>query len=443
MSQLYFANWESLRAHPIPQWYDDAKVGIFIHWGPYSVPAYANPSFQLGEIPTEYDWYTNNPYAEWYANSVRVGKGPTYEHHIKTYGKDFPYERFTDMWKAENWDPQQWASLFKQAGAKYVVLVTKHHDGFCLFHSKYTDFSTTSRGPMRNITGELTQAVRDAQMKMGLYYSGYYNWTFYDEPVFSKANCRSYCPPTYAYADFVYSQCKELIDTYQPSLFWNDIGWPEVGEDALKHLLAHYYNSNEDAVVNDRFSGFYHGYLVKEYQSGKQNRTEKWEMTRGLGLSFGYNQMENESNAIGCTELLDLLAGTVANNGNLLINVGPKADGTIPDWQEKRLRVMGDWLRRNGAAIYDTRICTRKSEDLPACTLNYTRKDGTCYLLLTKTPKEAFSVTVKGLRANPQPLDPAVHTETTCENGVCTIHVGARDTDEPLAFRISGQDDVI
>lgn len=107
MSQLYFANWESLRAHPIPQWYDDAKVGIFIHWGPYSVPAYANPSFQLGEIPTEYDWYTNNPYAEWYANSVRVGKGPTYEHHIKTYGKDFPYERFTDMWKAENWDPQQ------------------------------------------------------------------------------------------------------------------------------------------------------------------------------------------------------------------------------------------------------------------------------------------------------------------------------------------------
>jgi len=166
-------------------------------------------------------------------------------------------------------------------------------------------------------------------------------------------------------------------------------------------------------------------------------------MTRGLGLSFGYNQMENESNAIGCTELLDLLAGTVANNGNLLINVGPKADGTIPDWQEKRLRVMGDWLRRNGAAIYDTRICTRKSEDLPACTLNYTRKDGTCYLLLTKTPKEAFSVTVKGLRANPQPLDPAVHTETTCENGVCTIHVGVRDTDEPLAFRISGQDDVI
>lgn len=175
MSQLYFANWESLRAHPIPQWYDDAKVGIFIHWGPYSVPAYASPSFQLGEIPTEYDWYTNNPYAEWYANSVRVGKGPTYEHHIKTYGKDFPYERFTDMWKAENWDPQQWASLFKQAGAKYVVLVTKHHDGFCLFPSKYTDFSTTSRGPMRNITGELTQAVRDAQMKMGLYYSGYYN----------------------------------------------------------------------------------------------------------------------------------------------------------------------------------------------------------------------------------------------------------------------------
>ncbi|MEG2288045.1 MAG: alpha-L-fucosidase, partial [Ruthenibacterium sp.] len=171
----YFANWESLNAHPIPQWYDECKLGIFIHWGPYSVPAYANPSYQLGEIPIERDWYINNPYAEWYQNSVNVGEGPTYEHHIKTYGKDFPYENFADLWKAEHWNPEEWVQLFEKAGAKYVVLVTKHHDGFCLFPSKYSDFNSTLRGPMRNITGELCDAVNKSTMKMGLYYSGYLN----------------------------------------------------------------------------------------------------------------------------------------------------------------------------------------------------------------------------------------------------------------------------
>lgn len=438
MSKKYYANWESLNSHPIPQWYEDCKLGIFIHWGLYSVPAYANPSHQLGEIPIEKEWYTNNPYAEWYRNSVRVGEGPTYEHHIKTYGKDFPYENFADMWKAEKWDPQQWVDLFQKAGAKYVVLVTKHHDGFCLFPSQYTDFSSDKRGPMRNITGELCDAVAKSDMRMGLYYSGFLNWQFDDEPVFSKTNINTYCSPTYAYADFAYNQSKELLDTYQPDLFWNDVGWPQKGEEHLKYLLAHFYNQNEDAVVNDRFSGFYHGYHTKEYKSGDPSKKEKWEMCRGLGLSFGYNQMENDSNAISCRDLIDLLVTTVSNNGNLLINVGPKADGTIPDWQEKRLLALGQWLQPNGEAIYGTRPSSHTGFEAGNCDVNFTQKDGNLYVMLTKVPKEAFDVVIPNLTGTPVALDPKVSFTYTQTGTSCMLHFDARENDYALALRFPG-----
>lgn len=435
MTDRYFANWESLKAHPIPKWYEDCKLGIFIHWGIYSVPAFANPSYQLGEIPIEKDWYINNPYSEWYANSVRVGEGPTYEHHKKTYGLDFPYERFADMWKAEKWEPGKWVALFEKAGAKYVVLVTKHHDGFFLFPSRYTEFSSVNRGPMRDITGELSEAVQKADMKMGLYYSGYLNWIFDDEPVFSKKNIETYCNPTYEYADFVYKQSRELIDTYKPSLFWNDVGWPKQGEEHLKHLLSHYYNANKDAVVNDRFSGFYHGYLTKEYKSGIVSREQKWEMCRGLGLSFGYNQMENRSNAISSRDLISLLVSTVANNGNLLVNVGPKADGTIPDWQEELLLALGEWLKINGEAIYGTRITNRESLKLENATVHFTGKDNRHYLMLTEIPKDAFTVFIPGLTGVPEVLDSRVQFNASNENGGLQLNLSSRENDFPLAFR--------
>ena len=435
MKKKQFANWESLNSHPIPQWYEDCKLGIFIHWGLYSVPAFANPSYQLGEIPTEYDWYVNNPYAEWYENSVRVGEGPTYEHHIKTYGKDFAYTNFADMWKAENWNPQEWVDLFQKAGAKYVVLVTKHHDGFCLYPSEYTDFNSVKKGPMRDITGELCEAVEKTDMKMGLYYSGFLNWRFDDEPVFSKSNIETYCCPTAEYADFVYHQSKELIDKYHPSLFWNDVGWPKAGENHLKHLLAHYYNVCEEAVVNDRFSSFYHGYLTKEYKSGVATRIDKWEMCRGLGLSFGYNAMENDQNAISSKDLIDLLVSTVGNNGNLLVNVGPKADGTIPDWQAERLLALGKWLNINGEAIYGTRICERETIETDSVHMHFTQKNEKLYLLLTKVPTQKFEIFVSDIDKIPTPLDSAIKFHAVNENGGCKITVEARESDYAIAFQ--------
>ena len=176
----YRPNWNSLRDHKVPEWYDFSKLGIFIHWGLYSVPAFAPPTGELGAIP-DHEWFVSNPYAEWYYNSVNVGRGPTYEHHVKTYGADFKYERFADMWKAENWDPDRWAELFEEAGAKYVVAVSKHHDGFCLYPSRYTDYSSVDRGPCRNIIGELAEAVRKRGIRFGLYYSSIIDWRFMED----------------------------------------------------------------------------------------------------------------------------------------------------------------------------------------------------------------------------------------------------------------------
>ena len=167
-NKRYTGNWNSVNTHTVPKWYEDCKFGIFIHWGIYSVPAFAPHTWELGEVDSK-EWFADNPYAEWYYNSLNIGKGPTYKHHIEKYGKDFKYEDFIPMWKAENWDPKQWAEIFKEAGAEYVVLTTKHHDGFCLFPSKYTHFNSVEMGPKRNITGELTEAVRNAGIRMGLY----------------------------------------------------------------------------------------------------------------------------------------------------------------------------------------------------------------------------------------------------------------------------------
>lgn len=412
MKKQYNGTWESLKQHEVPEWYQDCKLGIFIHWGIYSVPAFAPPSWELGEIPPNEEWYLNNPYAEWYYNSVNVGEGPTYEHHIKTYGQNFSYQDFLSMWRAENWNPEEWANLFKESGAGYVVLTTKHHDGFCLFPSRYTDFHVGNYGPKRDIVGELTDAVRKNGMKMGLYYSGLLDWQFTNEPIFSQEEHFTKACPTFAYADYAYLQSMELIDCYHPSIFWNDLGWPVRGEEQLPFLLAHYYNTVEDGVVNDRFNGLYKDYSTKEYRAGEINRTEKWEQCRGMGLSFGYNQEESEALIIKPKALIKLLVETVANNGNLLLNVGPKADGTIPKIQVECLRELGQWLKVNGEGIYGTRCREKTHMELEnGMTIYYTERNDIIYAFLEGCNKGRVTVEIPGRKQTVEALDKNVNVE--------------------------------
>lgn len=440
-TKRYTGKWESVNTHQVPKWYDDCKFGIFIHWGIYSVPAYAPHTWELGEVDSK-EWFADNPYAEWYYNSLNIGKGPTYEHHMEKYGKNFKYEDFIPMWKAENWDPAKWAELFKKAGAQYVVLTTKHHDGFCLYPSKYTDFNCVKMGPKRDITGELTDAVRAEGIRMGLYYSGLIDWQYANDPIFEDDDLFGTASPTFEYADYSYKQMMELVDTYEPSLVWNDIGWPKQSEEMMPFFLAHYYNKVEEGVVNDRFNDRYHDFLTKEYKQGKVDRSEKWEMCRGMGLSFGYNENEGDDQIISEQGLISLLVGTVANNGNLLINIGPKADGTIPAEQERRLLVLGKWLETNGEGIYETRCSRRESIVLDNGTaVHFTAKGSDLYVFVDGLKKGMDTVDIPNVFGELIPLDQRVQAEyqTTATGTRINLKNYSEDM-YTLCFKAAGQE---
>lgn len=375
--------WESVRGHKLPSWYNDCKLGIFIHWGLYSVPAWAEVTWELGAEPSPEEWFRHNPYAEWYLNTLRIPDSPARRYHEQTYGKDFPYSKFAESFTCEKWDPKAWADLFREAGAKYVVLTTKHHDGFCLYPSQYTDYNAVKMGPKRDLVGDLAKEVRQAGLKMCTYFSGLYDWTTYPYPR-TDHNSDSYYAVTYEFADYSLKQAAELIDRYHPSILWNDIGWPKKGREDLPWLFAHYYNTVPDGLVNDRWSVDWCDYRTAEYLTGTKSLTEKWEMCRGLGLSFGYNQNEGPETVLSPRKLVCLLADCVSKNGNLLLNIGPRADGTIPEIQESRLRALGAWMKEHGEAIYGTSVWLERQEDdlENGAHVWYTRKGKDLYVII-------------------------------------------------------------
>lgn len=390
---FYEPTWESLSTHPMPDWYDDCKLGIFIHWGLYSVPAWAEVTWELGAEPSAVEWFTHNPYAEWYQNSMRIPGSPTQKHHEETYGKDYPYSKFADSFTAENWNPEEWAKLFKEAGAGYVVLTTKHHDGFCLYPSQYTDFNVMNYGAKRDIMGDLTKAVRAEGIKMGAYYSGLFDWTTHKGPQVRHQSVDNY-NHTYAFADYSFNQAWELVDMYHPSVLWNDIGWPEKGLVDLPHLLSHYYNTCEDGVINDRWGSdvwdkeSWCDYFTAEYKTGTRSMEKKWEMCRGLGLSFGYNQNEGDETVMSGHALVRMLVDFAAHNGNLLINIGPKADGTIPEIQVDRLKKLGAWMSKHSESIQGTRAWAERQQDTleNGADVFYTTKGKDLYAIIDNLP---------------------------------------------------------
>lgn len=391
-AKVYKPTKESVMSHQVPEWYNQCKLGIFIHFGLYSVPAYAPLGKQLGEVELDERWYAYNPYAEWYLNSLRIGYGPTYEHHVKTYGKDYDYNQFTQGFTCENYDPNEWAALFKEAGAGYVVLTTKHHEGYCLWDSKYTDFNSVKTGPKRDILKELNQALKANDLRLGVYYSGIIDWQYSKKPMVSQYEVDHPENTSEEYAQYAFNQVKELIDEYQPSLIWNDILWPYAGMKQLPELLAHYYNTVEEGVIDDRWGEGYHDYKTKEYKMGERSLQDKWEMTRGIGHSFGYNELEGEAELISARELIELLIDTVAYNGNLLLNIGPKKDGSICPLQAQRLKELGAWLKVHSEAIYNTRPYELQHECCEGCEVYYTCNDEAVYALCTKLSSKHLEI---------------------------------------------------
>lgn len=245
----YLPTIQSLDRHKLPQWYADAKLGIFIHWGLYSVPGWA-PLVHPNHNFTSQDYINNNPYAEWYYNSMRINGSPTQQYHRLHYGSTYNYYNFATIFDRDiaKWNPSEWANIFHDAGAKYVVLTTKHHDGFTLWPSSIRNptLSPDRQHATRDIVGDLTAAVRGKGMKMGLYYSGGYDWTFVPGPITTPAGYQSVKPESAAYGTYADMQVRELITRYHPAVLWNDIDWPKSGHPL--QIMAFYYNTVPDGV---------------------------------------------------------------------------------------------------------------------------------------------------------------------------------------------------
>jgi alpha-L-fucosidase len=389
---------ESLNKHPLPQWYADAKLGIFIHWGLYSVPGWA-PLVHPEHDFTSPDYITHNPYAEWYLNSMRLDGSPTQAYHREHYGADYDYYNFAPVFdqKIQKWNPDTWAKIFHDAGAKYVVLTTKHHDGFTLWPSSTPNpkLPAERQHATRDLVGELTAAVGKQGLRMGLYYSGGYDWTFVPGPIRSPADYETVKPQSEAYGKYVDAHVRELIERYHPALLWNDIDYPKSGHPL--QIMAEYYNTVPDGVIDDRFGVKHSDFTSPEYVTLDKISPTKWEECRGLGRSFGYNRAEGEAETIAPADLIYLLVDVVSKNGNLLLDVGPEADGTIPPVQMDRLLALGAWLQMNGDAIYGThpwkRAAGETAEGIP---VRFTEKDSAVYATLLGQPKTT-GITLKSL----------------------------------------------
>ena len=394
---------QQLRRHRVPAWWSDAKLGIFVHWTPASVPGWAPVDSEIGDLLAAGapDALAANPYTEWYENSLRFPDSPVARHHREVHGTR-PYVEFAADYQEglTSWDPDDWARRFAATGARYVVLVSKHHDGFCLWPTAVPNPNRPGWHTARDVVGELREAVLGAGMRFGLYYSGGLDWTFDDRPIGNLGDMLAAVPrgdyPAYAAA-----QVRELVARYRPSVLWNDIAWPSTGAE-LWPLFEHYYAAVPDGLVNDRWmpwspamgaarSGAVRrlvdranaraarsaGGLVPpkpphfdvrtpEYVVFDDVRREPWECVRGMDQSFGFNRNSRPEHFLTRSELLAMQADIVAKGGNLLLNVGPRGeDASIPEVQASLLQDLADWTSGPGSSVFGSRPWVRAAATSP------------------------------------------------------------------------------
>lgn len=394
MTSLYNPTIDSLTSHQLPGWFDDAKFGIFIHWGLYSVPGFA----PLGAAPDPMapDMMRNNRYAEWYENTLKFNDSETAAFHRMHYS-EAPYGDFATPFEvaAEALPVADWADVFRDSGARYVTLVTKHHDGYLLWPSRHSNPHRSDWQSRSDVVGKVASAVRAVGLRFGAYYSGGLDWTFNPDRVDNLAAMFTSMPHDDAYDLYCRDHYLELIERYHPDYLWNDIGYPT--EASMLDVCAAHYNANPDGLINDRWLAArdlltgtdtdraarmraMFGYLKQhrvpppahydvitpEYAPEATAFEKKWEATRGIGSSFGYNRQEADADLMSADAILRQLVDCVAHGGNLLLNVGPRGDGTLCPMQVQRLHAIGAWLSINGEAIYETRpwiVAAAKTSD--------------------------------------------------------------------------------
>ena len=354
-SKPFQPDWNSLRSLPSPQWLRDAKFGIYTHWGVYAVPAF-------GKNAT---WYSNSVY--WKPDS------PQRKYHESTYGplEKFGYKDFIPMFTGEKFNADEWADLFKKAGAKFAGPVAEHHDGFSMWNTKYSEWNSVKMGPKRDIVGELSRSIKKQGMKYVTAFHHAENWFFF--PTTDKRYDASdprysglYGPiheegalPTKEFLDIWLAKIVEVVDNYDPDLLWFDFGLELVQENYKKEMLAYYFNKaaqrKKDVTVTYKKHNLVPMVGVLDLELGQEREMtyNDWitdssvdnQGAWGYVKGAGFKSVDN---------LVDNLVDRVSKNGYLLLNVGPKPDGTIPDEAKDRLLGLGKWLESNGEAIYET-----------------------------------------------------------------------------------------
>ncbi len=445
--------WGSLDAHPMAEWFEDAKLGIFLDWGPWSVAGWAAKRSNIG---------TGGSYPDWYEFLM----GNYYEdYHDAVWGHDFRRDDFLPLLTGSAFDAEVFARLAEETGAKYLVPFARHHAGWTMWESRYTRRNAKEMGPRRDIFHELATACRGRDLKLGLYFSiceweypaildrqingwdastsllgtwrnelTFTNWrpeatSFYSKQMNGLASGK--IPVRDYFADYLVPLFKEAVDRFDPDLVWWDGGWNTTTDlNRTREMSAYLYNrahGRKDVVINDRaglsmsdedaerlrkyldegdaakadrlMRTSQHGdYATREYNSGEGEATaRKWEICRSISPAFGFNWQDDEASSLTSESLIRMFVGIVANNGNLLLVLGPDGTGKLPEIQERRLRDLGEWLRVNGEAIYGTRPWRVASD----ADMYFTRsKDGAVvYVHVTAWP--GTELVVRGLRAAP------------------------------------------
>jgi alpha-L-fucosidase len=424
MNQEYQPSWNSLRTHITPQWFRDAKFGIYTHWGVYSVPA-------CGPNAT---WYPYNMYRE---------GNPQYEHHVKTYGppSKFGYKDFIPMFTAEKFDPDEWAEIFKNSGARFAGPVGEHHDGFCMWDSRYTDWSAARMGPSRDVVAELEKAIRKAGMKFLVALHHAENWWFYPhwrkefdtsdpkyaglygEPHNLLGAGKSFFDqdkPSRAFLEQWKGKILEVIDNFRPDVLWFDFGLGFVQEQYRKEFLAYYYNKamewDTEVVVTYKEHYLAPGSAVVDLELGRFGELtyHDWitDTTVDAGEGWGYLR---ETEYKSTCSLVHYLVDNVSKNGYLLLNIGPKPNGEIPEQAREVLKGMGQWLDVNGEAIYGATpwlaygegptqmqktgaFCEKEEVTYTAQDIRFTSKDNVLYAICLGWPGAQVKInTLKAL----------------------------------------------
>ncbi len=470
----YKDTWESLQCYHVPQWYERAKFGIFIHWGVYSVPAFGS---------------------EWYSRNMYIQGSKEYEHHIKTYGahKDFGYKDFIPMFKAENYNPSEWVELFKKAGAEYVMPVAEHHDGFQMYDSDISQWNAAKMGPKRDVFGELVAECQKAGLVNCASSHRVEHWFFmghgkeFDSDIKDPMQRGDFYWPAMKEADHFDSfseptpteeflndwliRCCELVDKYRPKVVYFD-WWIHHNsvKPYLRKFVAYYYNRaeewGEEVVINYKHDALAFGTGVVDIERGQfaDAKPYIWQTDTAVAKnSWCYTEGNAYKTA---TQIVCDLVDIVSKNGRLLLNIGPKADGTIPEEDKNILLEIGEWLKVNGEAIYgakqwrksgegptkvvegqfaDSEAKSFTSEDIRftvnngciyAICLNMNGSDSVCIKSLSET-EDAHKPDFSGIIKSVEMLGGNETPEWTRDNEGLKIKTGMINADKPIVFKIA------